>query len=62
MESENTINLLLISQVLIKSDARSTAIASAVKIDEQPGIRCIFQWLSDIKAQPIIESSFVPFV
>ena len=33
------INLLIVSQVLIKSKARSTALASAVKIDESSGIR-----------------------
>ena len=31
-EPENIINLLLVSQVLIKSKARSTALASAVKM------------------------------
>ena len=36
-ESENIINLLLASQVLMKSKARSTALASAVKIDESSG-------------------------
>ena len=33
-ESENIINLLLVSQVLIKSKARSTALASDVDQDE----------------------------
>ena len=47
-ESENILNLLLASQVLIKSKARSIALASAVKIDESSGIRCILLWLSDI--------------
>ena len=51
-ESENIINLLLASQVLKKSKARSIALASAVKIDESSGIRCIILWLSDITAQP----------
>ena len=36
-ESENIANLLLVSQVLIKSKARSTAVTSAVKIDESSG-------------------------
>ena len=61
-ESENIINLLLASQVLMKSKARSIALASAVKIDESSGIRCILLWLSDITAQPIFESSFDPTV
>ena len=39
-ESENIINLLLASQVLMKSKARSIALASAVKIDESSGLRC----------------------
>ena len=56
------INLLLASQVLMKSKARSTALASAVKIDESSGIRCILQWLSDLKARPTFESSFDPSV
>ena len=42
----------------MKSKARSTALASAVKIDESSGIRCILLWLSDITAQPTFESSF----
>ena len=57
-ESENIINLLLASQVLMKSKARSTALASAVKIDESSGIRYILLWLSDLTAQPTFESSF----
>ena len=44
--------------MLVKSKARSTALASAVKIDESSGIRCI--WLSDITAQPTFEFSFDP--
>ena len=56
------INLLLVSQVLIKAKARSIALASAVKTDESPGIRCILLWLSDITAQPTSESSFDPSV
>ena len=40
--------LLLALQVLMKSKARSIALASAVKIDESLGIRCILLWLSDI--------------
>ena len=32
----------------MKSKARSIALASAVKIDESSGIRCILLWLSDI--------------
>ena len=31
----------------MKSKAKSTALASAVKIDESSGIRCILLWLSD---------------
>ena len=50
------------SEVLIKSKARSTAFASVAKIYEPPGIRCILQWLSDITAQLIFESSFDPSV
>ena len=45
-----------------KSKARSIALASAMKIDESPGIRCILLWLSDITAQPTFESSFDPSV
>ena len=45
----------------MKSKARTTALASAVKIDESSGIRCILLWLSDITAQ-IFESSFDPSV
>ena len=60
--SQKIINLLLVSQVLIKSKARSTALASAVKIDESSGNRCILLWLSDITAQPTFESSFDPSV
>ena len=59
---ENIMNLLLVSQVLLKSKARSTALASAVKNDESLGIRCILIWLSDITAQPTFESSFDPSV
>ena len=61
-ESENIINLLLASQVLMKSKARSTALALAVKIDESSGIRYILLWLSDITPQPTFESSFDPSV
>ena len=61
-ESENMINLLFASQVLMNSKARSTALVSAVKIDESSGIRCILLWLSDITAQPTFESSFDPSV
>ena len=46
-----------LSQVLIKSKARSTDLASVVTIDESSGIRCILIWLPDITAQPTIESS-----
>ena len=46
----------------MKSKARSTALASAVKIDELPGIRCILIWLPDITAQSTSESSFDPSV
>ena len=55
-------NLLLVSQVLLKSKARSTALASAVKIDESSGKRCILIWLPAITAQPTFESSFDPSV
>ena len=55
-------NLLLVSQVLMKSKARSTALASAVKIDESSGIRYLSIWLPDITAQPTVESSFDPSV
>ena len=61
-EPENIINLLLASQVLMKSKARSTVLDSAVKLDESAGIRCILLWLSDITAQPTFESSFDPSV
>ena len=61
-ESDNIINLLLASQVLMKSKARSTALASAVKIDESSGIHCILLWFFDITAQPTFESSFDPSV
>ena len=46
----------------MKSKVRSTALASAVKIHESTGIRCILLWLSDITAQPTFESSFDPSV
>ena len=55
-------NLLLVSQVLMESEAISTALASAVKIDEASCKRCILIWLSDITAQPTFESSFDPSV
>ena len=55
-------NLLIVSHVLMKSKARSTALASAVNIDESSGIRCILLWLPDITAQPTFESSFDPSV
>ena len=42
----------------MQSKARSTALASAVKIDESLGIRWILLWLSDKTAQPTLESSF----
>ena len=52
-----------VSQVLIKSKARTTAFASAMKIDEASGIRCILLWLlSDITAKWNFESSFEPSV
>ena len=57
-ESENIINLLLALQVLMKSKARSIALASAVKIDESSGIRCILLWLSDITAQPTLTHQY----
>ena len=41
--------LVLASQVLMKSKARSIALASAVKIDESSGICYILLWESDIK-------------
>ena len=37
-KASHIINLLLALQVLMKSKARSTALASAVKIDESSGI------------------------
>ena len=40
---------------LLKSKAGSTALASAVKIDESSGIRCILLWLPDLTAQPTFE-------
>ena len=55
-------NLLLVSQVLMNSKARSTALASVVKIDESSGIRCVLIWMPDITAQPTFESSFDPSV
>ena len=61
-ESESIILFVLVSKVLIKSKARSTALASAVNIDELSGIRCILLWLPDITAQPTFESSFDPSV
>ena len=56
----NKMNLLLVSQILIKSKARSTALASAVKYDKLSGMRCILIWLSDITAHMTFESSFDP--
>ena len=61
-ESEKLINLLLVPQVLMKSKARSTALASAVKINESSGVLYMLLWLPDIKAQPTFESSFDPSV
>ena len=46
----------------MKCKARSTALASVVKMDESSGIRCIFLWLPDITAQSTFESSFDPSV
>ena len=46
----------------MKSKARSTALASAVKIDESSDIGCILLWLPNITAQPAFESSFDPSV
>ena len=51
-------NLLLVSDVRMKSKGRSTAFASPVKIAELGGMRCILIWLTDITAQPAFESSF----
>ena len=51
---KNIINVLFVSQVLLKSKDRSTALASAVKIDESSGIRYILLWLPDITAQPTV--------
>ena len=53
---------MLASQVLMISKARLTALASAVKIDESSGIRCILLWLSDLTAQPTFQSPFDPSV
>ena len=39
----------------MKSNARSIALTSAVKIDESSGICCILLWLSDITAQPTFD-------
>ena len=50
--------LLFASQVLKKSKARSTALASAVKIDESSGIRCILLWLSDITARLLLTHQY----
>ena len=55
-------NLFLVPQVLMKFKARSTALASAVKIDDSSGIRCILIWLPDITGQSTFESSFDPSV
>ena len=55
-------NLLVVSQVLMKSKARTTALASAVTIDESSGIRCIVICLPDKTAQPTFESTFDPSV
>ena len=51
------LSVLLLSQFQIKPKARSTAFASAVKIDKPSGILYILQWLSDITAQSTVESS-----
>ena len=61
-KSENIINILFVSQVLMKSKARSTVFASGVIIDEPSGTQCFLQLLSDIAAQPTFEYSFDPFV
>ena len=42
----------------MKFKARSTALASAVKIDESSGLCCILLWLSDKTEQSTFESSF----
>ena len=55
-------NLLLVSQILMKSKARPTALASAVHIDKSSGMRCILIWLPGITAKPTFESSFDPSV
>ena len=60
--SNDMINVLLVSRVLVKSKARSPVFSSAVNIDEPSGIRCILQWLDDITAQTTFESSFDPSV
>ena len=43
-------NLLLVSYVLMKSKARSTALASAVKVDVSSGLVCLIIWLPNITA------------
>ena len=47
-EFRNYNELILSSNVRIKSRARSTALAAAVKIEEPSVIRIILEWLSDI--------------
>ena len=46
----------------MESKARSTALASAVKIDESSGTCCLLIRLPDITAQPTFQSSFDPSV
>ena len=60
-ESGNIINLLLVL-LLIKSKARSTALASAVKLINRQVYVAYLLWLPDITAQPTFESSFDPSV
>ena len=60
-ETSQIINVLLL-EVLIKPKARSTALASAVKIEVPSGIHCILQWLSDRTSQPTFESFLDPSV
>ena len=51
---------MLVTQVLINSKARSTTLASPMKMDESSGLRCILLWLPDITEQPTFESYFDP--
>ena len=60
--SETIRNLFYHQKLELKSRARYTALAAAVKIEEPSEIRIISEWLSDITEQPTCVSTFDPSV